>query len=341
MAMIGIDVSEHNGTLDWAKIKNAGIKFAIIRTGFGTSHTDAQFYANMKGAIANGLHIGIYHFSYALNASGVKSEAQFVLNLISQYKQNIDMPIFFDFEYDTVSYAKKQGVTLGRDAFNNHTVAFCEAIRSAGYAAGTYYNLSYLKNYVDESKIGKYVKWFAQYNSTPGTTDYALWQYSSDYKISGISCRFDVNTLKDESIILSPSKKYSIGWHKDSGGWWYANTENSYYKDQWAKIDGDWFAFDQKGYMMANQWKVDSTGTYYLGANGAMMTNQIVGLGADGKLQPIERYIKTLADVPSSLRKETDALISAGKLKGKGGSGDSMVIDLPESALRAIIIATR
>lgn len=199
--IIGIDVSEHNGTLDWAKIKKAGIEFAIIRTGYGTSHVDTQFKNNIKGAIEQGIHIGAYHFSYALNESGAKNEADFVSSLLQPYKEKIDMPVFFDFEYDTVSYAKKQGVTLGKAAFNNHTVAFCEQIKKAGYTAGTYYNLSYLNSYVDKSKIGKYVKWFAQYASAPGTSDYALWQYSSSYKIDGINCKFDINILKDTSII--------------------------------------------------------------------------------------------------------------------------------------------
>ena len=137
------------------------------------------------------------------------------------------------------------------------------------------------------------------------------------------------------------AKKYTPGWNKDSKGWWYADSETSYSKDCWKQINGKWYAFDEEGYMMENQWKTDSTGTYYLGADGAMVTNRMVGIGADGKLRPMERYIHTLADVPASLRAETDALISAGKLRGKSGSGEALVIDLPESALRAIIIAAR
>ena len=137
------------------------------------------------------------------------------------------------------------------------------------------------------------------------------------------------------------AKKYTLGWHKDSKGWWYADTETTYYKSRWAQIGGEWYYFDEKGYMLMDTWKVDSTGTYYLGADGAMVTNRMVGIGADGKLQPMERYIHTLADVPASLRAETDALISAGKLRGKSGSGEALVLDLPGSALRAIIIAAR
>jgi GH25 family lysozyme M1 (1,4-beta-N-acetylmuramidase) len=192
--VIGIDVSEHNGALDWAKIKAAGIQFAIIRTGYGTSHTDNYFKANMEGALKQGIPVGIYHFSYALNEAGATNEAAFVIKLLEPYKAKIILPVFFDFEYDTVSYAKKQGVTLGKTAFNAHAVAFLEAVKAAGYTPGVYYNLDYRNSMVDTSKLGSYVQWYAQYSSKASFTGYDLWQYSSSYQISGISGKFDVNT---------------------------------------------------------------------------------------------------------------------------------------------------
>jgi GH25 family lysozyme M1 (1,4-beta-N-acetylmuramidase) len=198
--VLGIDVSEHNGQLDWAKLKAAGIQFAIIRTGYGTSHTDNYFAANMNGALAQGIPVGIYHFSYALNETGAKNEAAFVIKLLEPYKDKITLPVFFDFEYDTVAYAKKQGVTLGKTAFNAHTVAFLEAVKAAGYTPGVYYNLDYRKNMVDTSKLGSYVQWYAQYSSNPSWTGYDLWQYSPSYQISGISGKFDVNTAPDSFL---------------------------------------------------------------------------------------------------------------------------------------------
>ena len=137
------------------------------------------------------------------------------------------------------------------------------------------------------------------------------------------------------------AKKYTLGWHKNSKGWWYADTTASYYKDRWAKLGGDWYYFDEKGYMLMDTWKVDSTGTYYLGEDGKMQKNRLVGIGADGKLRPMERYYHLLSDLPDYYRKEIDPLIAAGKLKGKSGEGENLVLDLPENALRAIIIATR
>lgn len=338
---IGIDVSEHNGVLDWAAIKKAGIKFAIIRDGYGVSHVDNQFEANMAGAIAQGLLIGVYHFSYALDAAGAKKEAAFVLKLLEPYKDKITLPVFYDFEYDTVSYAKKHGVTLGREAFNAHTVAFCEAVKSAGYDPGVYYNKDYYNRMVDLNSVGGYSQWYAQYASEPSVTSYDLWQYSSSYTIPGCAGRFDVNVLKNSGSITN-SRKYKHGWNKDDKGWWYADTATTYYKSRWAKINGKWYSFDKEGYMLRNTWQVEDGGdTYYLGAEGDMQTNMVVGLGSDGKLQPIEPWYHTMGEVPNGYRKELDKLVDAGKFNGKSGSGDDMVLDMPLSALRVLIILSR
>jgi GH25 family lysozyme M1 (1,4-beta-N-acetylmuramidase) len=339
--MLCVDVSEHNGTLDWAKIKKAGIDAAIIRTGYGVSHTDKQFYNNMDGAIAQGMKIGIYHFSYALNVDGAKNEAAFVIKLLKQYKDKITLPVYFDFEYDTVTYAKKQGVTLGKNAFNNHCVAFCEAIKAAGYKPGVYYNKDYYNTMVSLSSVGGYSQWYAQYASSPSISDYDLWQFSSTYTIAGCSGKFDMSEIKNSGTVTA-SKKYTVGWHKDSKGWWYADTANTYYKSRWAKINGKWYSFDKEGYMMSNTWQVEAGGdTYYLGADGDMQTNMIVGLGSDGKLQPIEPWYHLLSEVPAGYRAELDPLIEAGKLKGKSGEGENLVLDLPLSALRVLIILNR
>lgn len=140
----------------------------------------------------------------------------------------------------------------------------------------------------------------------------------------------------------SQDAKYTVGWHQDSKGWWYADTANSYYKSQWAKIKGKWYYFDKEGYMMSNAWKVESDGdTYYLGADGDMQTNMVVGLGTDGKLQPMEPYYHLISELPDYYRKEIDQLIASGKLAGKSGEGEKLVLDLSESALRAIIICNR
>ncbi len=340
--LIGIDVSEHNGVLDWAKIKAAGISFAVVRTGYGISHTDNYFKRNIEGAIAQGIAVGAYHFSYALDVAGAKAEAEFALKLLEPYKAHIAMPIYYDFEYDTVSYAKKMGVSLGKNAFNTHTVAFCEAVKAAGYQPGVYYNRDYYNNMVALSSVGGYSQWYAQYASAPSISDYDLWQYSSSYSIPGVSGKFDVNVLKNEAILTGSTEKYVVGWHKDKVGWWYADTGSTYYKSRWAEIGGKWYYFDDSGYMEFSRWKVSENGdTYYLGADGAMVTNQLVGIGADGKLCPVEPYYHLISELPAFYRKEIDKLVDAGKLAGKSGSGDNLVLDLPMSAVRVLIILNR
>lgn len=196
----GIDVSEHNGTLDWAKIKASGISFAIIRTGYGVRYKDPQFENNLRGALAQGIPVGVYHFSYALNAAGAENEADYVLSLLEPWKDQITLPVFFDFEYDTIRYAEEQGVTLGAQAFNDHAVAFLEKVKAAGYVPGIYYNLDYKNRFVDATRLGWYVQWYAQYNSTASWTGYDLWQYSSSHTISGVAGRFDIN-VADESFL--------------------------------------------------------------------------------------------------------------------------------------------
>ena len=340
MSIIGIDVSEHNGTLDWAKIKAAGIGFAIIRSGYGTSHVDNQFKANMAGAIAQGIPIGIYHFSYALSTAGAQNEAKYVLGLLEPYRDKITLPVFFDFEYDTISYAKKQGVTLGKTAFNAHTVAFCESIKAAGYKPGTYYNLDYLSLYVDKSQVGGYVQWYAQYASKASITDYDIWQYSSNYRISGINANFDVNILKTTSL-LEGGYTGKTGWQKNDTGWWYVHEDGSYTKDGWEQIDGKWYLFDGEGYMMDNQWSVSGGNAYYVGADGAMVTNQTLRIDGDGKLVPSGEFYHTLGQVPNVYRDALDRLVEKDILKGKSGSGDGLVLDLSEEAVRLLVMMER
>lgn len=165
-----------------------------------------------------------------------------------------------------------------------------------------------------------------------------LWKgLGLSYTMDGF--RKDVKAAMSET---TTAKKYTIGWHKDKNGWWYADTETTYYKSKWAKIKEKWYYFDASGYMADNAWKVEAdSDTYYLGADGDMQTNMIVGLGSDGRLQPIEPYYHLISELPDYYRREIDPLIAAGKLAGKSGEGENLVLDMPESAVRVMIILNR
>lgn len=349
----GVDVSEHNGSINWQKLKAAGVTFAIIRSGYGTSHTDKWFYSNMDGAIAAGMKIGIYHFSYALSTEGAANEAAFVIKLLSKYKSKITLPVYFDFEYDTITYAAKQGVTLGKNAFNNHTVAFCEKIKSAGYKPGVYYNLDYYKKYWQESSVGGYSQWFAQYASKPGISKYDIWQKSSSWTCSGNSCKFDYNESTEAFISGTTGsgtsgttssgtskKNYTIGWHKDNTGWWYADTSETYYKNCWKKINGKWYYFEEGGYMAANQVVITGGDYYFCGEDGAMVTNKDLRFGSDGRLEVVDR-IMTIEDAPDYARETLQKLISKGYLKGTTEGTETVTIDMSVEQVRQMVILDR
>lgn len=198
-----IDVSTHNGNVNYEKVKKAGIAGVIIRAGYGMNHIDAKFISNVKGAIAAGLPVGVYWFSYAYTASQAIKEAEYCIAAIKPYK--ITLPVFFDWEYDSMRYAKKQGVAPGKTLITAMAKAFCQKVEAAGYTAGVYYNLDYLRNYIDMAGIRKYKQWLAQYSLTR-SYDCDLWQYTSGGSVSGVSGRCDVNYLVDEDLLKASHK---------------------------------------------------------------------------------------------------------------------------------------
>lgn len=202
----GIDVSKHNGTIDWTKVKNDGIKFVIIRGGYGNSYVDPQFKSNIEGAIKNGIEVGVYWFSYAINANKVKEEANKCLEVLKPYKSKITYPVFFDFEYDSVNYAKKQGVSITKTLASNMAKTFLKEIKEAGYKVGIYTNLDFSNNYFTSEVLSTYDTWIAQYNSKcTYTGKYTMWQYSDKGSVAGISGNVDLNycykEYKEASIL--------------------------------------------------------------------------------------------------------------------------------------------
>lgn len=195
MAIIkGIDVSKHNGTINWSKVKNDGVKFAIIRGGYGNSTVDPKFKENIEGAIAAGLDVGVYWFSYATSEAKAKEEAIKCLEVLKPYKNKIKYPVFFDFEYDSVNYAMKQGVAISKTLSSNFAKAFLQEIKSDGYIAGLYTNLDFSNNYFTSEVLNAYDTWIAQYNSSCSYKGkYIMWQYSEKGSVSGISGNVDLN----------------------------------------------------------------------------------------------------------------------------------------------------
>lgn len=190
----GIDVSSHQGNIDWASVKAAGINFAIIRVGYRGSQTgalveDSCFKKNIQGATANGINVGVYFFTQATTEAEAVEEASMALTLCSGY--NLSYPIFVDTENGSGA-ARANGLDKGtRTAC---VAAFCKTIANGGRKAGVYASKSWYNNKIDASAFSNYFIWVAQYNTTCNYKGkYNMWQYSSKGSVPGIKGNVDVN----------------------------------------------------------------------------------------------------------------------------------------------------
>lgn len=189
----GIDISYHQGAIDFSKVKNAGIDFVIARSSYRNT-VDKKFHEYVKGCKAANIPIlGIYHFMYALTENEAIEEAKFCIKQAEKAGLAKDeIIIFADFEYDTVTKALAKGVVLGPAECNAFTKAFCEYVESCGYKAGIYSNIDYYKNWYDKDLLEKYIYWLADYTDGPDYDCY-IQQYTSSGSVDGISGRVDMN----------------------------------------------------------------------------------------------------------------------------------------------------
>ncbi|EGT0692717.1 SH3 domain-containing protein [Clostridium perfringens] len=178
----GIDVSEHQGRIDWERVKG-NIDFAILRAGYGRNNIDKQFVRNISECNRLGIPVGIYWFSYAWNTEMARNEAKYVLEAIKGYR--VDYPISYDLEYDTLNYASKNGVTIGKRLATDMVKAFCDEINRNGYRAMNYTNQDFLLNKFYMNELTNYPLWYAWYNSKLNR-DCAIWQYSESGQVPGI-----------------------------------------------------------------------------------------------------------------------------------------------------------
>ena len=190
----GIDVSKWNGDIDWDRVRNAGVEFAIIRAGYRGSVTgslveDPRFADNMKGAAASGVPVGVYFFTQAVNEVEAVEEASAVIQLVREY--NLAYPIFIDTEG-----AGGNGRADGLDPDTRTLVceAFCRTIENAGYTAGVYASRNWYNNNLYVDRLDKYFIWLAEYRSAPLYQGYyQMWQHTSKGEVDGISGNVDMN----------------------------------------------------------------------------------------------------------------------------------------------------
>lgn len=194
-ASLGIDVSRWNEEINWNKVKDAGIKYAIIRAGYrgsvtGTLVEDWYFKENIEGATTAGIPVGLYFFTQATNEVEAVEEASMVLALCKNY--DITYPIFIDTE--------GAGGNGRADALDTKTrtavcLAFCETIRRAGYEAGVYASRNWFNKNIDTSVMTDDIYiWLAEYgDAVTYDKKYHIWQYTSSGRVLGIEGRVDLN----------------------------------------------------------------------------------------------------------------------------------------------------
>lgn len=195
----GIDVSHHNGVVDWDKVKAAGIQFAILRCGYGRKsikQVDKQFERNYRECKRVGMPVGVYHYSYAKTAEDARLEADFMLELIAG--KQFEYPVIFDIEDKTQQ-------ALGKKVLTDITVAFCEKIEAAGYYTAVYSNVDWFINKLELSRLEAYDKWLAHWVTSPrwGSEFGGLWQYSDSGRVDGIETAVDMNiSYRDYPLII-------------------------------------------------------------------------------------------------------------------------------------------
>ena len=206
----GVDISAWQEKVNWKKIKNDGIDFAILRAGYGknASQEDAYFATNFKNATAAGLPVGIYWYSYAKSVADVEKEARLCLQVLGS--RTLDLPVFYDLE-------ESSQLNKGKAFCTQLVEHFCSIIAAAGHTPGLYMSRSPLLDYIEQETRGRYALWVAEYGSKTCKYDgdYLMWQYADNGKVAGVNGHTDMDFLYGNknslpgSATLLKSKTYT------------------------------------------------------------------------------------------------------------------------------------
>lgn len=191
---VGIDVSEHQGVIDWKKASGQ-IDFAFVRLGYrgytsGKMVVDTYYSANMEGAVENKVPVGVYFYSQAATYEEGVEEAQFVLSHLGDY--HLSYPIVLDREDPMAEDARTNN--LSAEQHTQAALGFLETIKASGHSVMMYTNRMYYALYLDLEQIYQYPIWFAQYADEPDWPyEFSIWQHTESGEISGINGPVDLN----------------------------------------------------------------------------------------------------------------------------------------------------
>jgi len=191
-----IDVSEHQGLIDWATVR-PHIDGAILRAGYGSKGTlDKQFKRNAEECNRLGIPCGAYWFSYAKSVAEARLEANHLLTAVTPYR--MELPLAYDFEYDSVKNAEKQGVTVTKALASDFVRTFCGAIEAGGYWVLNYANPDYLTRYYDTEIPRRFGVWLASwptakvFDKSKPPRSCSIWQWGA-LSVPGIKGNVDTN----------------------------------------------------------------------------------------------------------------------------------------------------
>lgn len=228
----GIDVSKHNGNINFERVKQNGIDFVILRIGYrgylnGDLKIDTNFLTNYNRAKERGLHVGGYFFSQAKNKNEGREERNFCIKIIKDNNISFDYPIYIDTEYANNSHTgRADNISIVDRTFAIYE--FCEIIQNNGFYVGIYRSENWLKTKLNYSALMCFDKWIAKWSNFAPSKNYGkynMWQYSNDYIIDGT--RFDISNayidfakvIKDKGLNkVRKNKIYDININNISVG---------------------------------------------------------------------------------------------------------------------------
>ena len=308
----GIDVSEHQGRIDWEAVKASGIDFAILRVGFGApsfgGRVDYQFNRNISECERLGISYGVYIYSYAWDDQQAADEASMVISCLSGH--NPRLPVYYDLEDNSI-------IADGRRAgIASRAQVFCNSISAAGFKPGIYANLNWFNNILTDPvfKNSAWDHWIAQYNwRCDYTGNYSFWQYASNGRVPGINGNVDMNyAYVDVSLYY---------WQLKDGAWYYATADGKAYTG-WLRLSGAWYWLEPgAGGAMATGLHECYGSMYWFGPSGAMATGWVLDGGtwyyAAGS-GALARGPVSIGGVPYCFDAETGAMLTGYQTDAQG-----------------------
>ena len=201
-SQLGVDVSDHQGAIDWSAVASDGVDFAFVRVGNrgyteGALYADTRYAENIDNATSAGLDVGAYFFSQAVSVEEAREEAEFVLRLLAG--RYLALPVAYD--HEPVADGAGRANNMDRETLTACARAFCERLEQGGYGTMIYGNSGDMARY-DRADLGGRPVWFAEYDAAEphAQFDFAIWQYTNGGSVAGIGTAVDLN------LLLPPAK---------------------------------------------------------------------------------------------------------------------------------------